>query len=293
MIRKEDSLGIPNYGMHYLKMPLEQNSLKNILAEFEGIHNFINQVVSSNTVPEFQGKQKRLQFINYGSTQLVYVLTIDENRQYTFLVNQPITPFGTGKREFENLQMLSKTNQNNVITPLYYFTDKNSVNRELYVTPYYYQSRCIGVENNKWGIWIPEPEYLFYDFKVQDRKVINASMVALLVKLYDDKERKGLSEIRLDGGDFMLEKGFEDMDINFENIIKKIKLIAARKLEHIEFDEYIARIRQELSGEVIDNQEMKIIGKNLRSPLEPDEIETGIKLGLILREKEKTKQMLR
>lgn len=33
-------------------------------------------------------------------------------------------------------------------------------------------------------IWIPEPEYPFYDFKAQDRKVINASMVALLVKLY-------------------------------------------------------------------------------------------------------------
>lgn len=293
MIKKEDSLGIPNYGIHYLKMPLERNSLKATLAEFEGIHNFINQVASSDTVPEFQGKQKRLQFINYGSTQLVYVLTIDENRQYTFLVNQPATQFGTGKREFENLRILSKNNRDNVITPLYYFTDKNSMNRELYVTPYYYQSRCVGVEDKEWGIWIPEPEYLFYDFKAQDRKVINASMVALLVKLYDDKEKKGLSEIRLDGGDFMLEKGFEDMDINFENILKKMKLIAARKLEPIEFDEYIARIRQELSGEVMGNQEMKIIGKNLRRPLEPDEIEVGIKLGLILREKEKAKQMLR
>lgn len=239
MIKKEDSLGIPNYGIHYLKMPLERNSLKATLAEFEGIHNFINQVASSNIVPEFQGKQKRLQFINYGSTQLVYVLTIDENRQYTFLVNQPATQFGTGKREFQNLRILSKNNRDNVITPLYYFTDKNSMNRELYVTPYYYQSRCVGVEDKEWGIWIPEPEYLFYDFKAQDRKVINASMVALLVKLYDDKEKKGLS------------------------------------------------------GEVIDNQEMKIIGKNLRRPLEPDEIEAGIKLGLILREKEKAEQILR
>ncbi len=38
---------------------------------------------------------------------------------------------------------------------------------------------------------------------------------------------------------------------------------------------------------------MKIIGKNLKRPLEPDEIEAGIKLGLILREKKKAEQMLR
>lgn len=290
MIKKEDSLGIPNYGMHYLKMPSERNSVEDTLEEFMGIHNFINQVASSNTVPEFQGKQKRLQFINYGSTQLVYVLTIDENRQYTFLVNQPATQFGTGKREFENLQMLSKNNRDNVIAPLYYFKDQNSKNRELYVTPYYYQSRCIGVQDKEWGMWIPEPKYLFYDFKAQDRKVINASMVALLVKLYDDKGKKGLSEVRLDGGDFMIEKGFEDYNINFENVLKRMKLIAARKLEPMELDEYISRIRQELSGKVTDNREIKVIGKMLRRPLELDEIEDGIKLGLILRERGKERE---
>lgn len=233
-----------------------------------------------------------MQFINYGSTQLVYVLTIDENRQYTFLVNQPATQFGTGKREFENLRILSKDNRDTVITPLYYFTDQNSMNRELYVTPYYYQSRCIGVEDKEWGMWIPEPEYLFYDFKSQDRKIINASMVALLIKLYDAKGKRGLSEIRLDGGDFMLEKGFEDEDINFENILKKMKLIAARKLVPMELDEYISRIKQELSGKVTDNQEMKIIGKKLRRPLELDEIEDGIKLGINLREKQREEEKL-
>ena len=285
MIKKEDPLGIPNYGIHYLKMPSEKNRIEDTLEEFLEIHNFINQVASSNTVPEFQGKQKRLQFINYGCTQLVYVLTVDENRQYTFLVNQPATHFGTGKREFENLRILSKNNRDNVVAPLYYFADQNSTSRELYVTPYYYQSRCIGVADKEWGMWVPEPEYLFYDFKPQDRKVINASMVALLVKLYDDKGKRGLSEVRLDGGDFMLEKGFEDYDMNFENILKSMKLIAARKLEQIELDEYISSIRQELSGQVPDNQKMRIIGGKLKKPLELNEIEAGIKLGLILRER--------
>ena len=285
MIKKDDSLGIPNYGMHYLDMPDGKNSIEDTLTEYLAIHDFINQVASSNTVPEFQGKQKRLQFINYGSTQLVYVLTIDESRQYTFLVNQPSAPSGVGKREFENLKMLSKSNKDNVITPLYYFTDKYNSSRELYVTPYYYQARCIGVEDKEWGLWIPEPEYLFHDFKSQDRKVINASMVALLIKLYDEKNKKGLSGIRLDGGDFMLEKGFEDYDLNFENVLKRMKLIAARSLVQIELDEYINIIRQELSGQVMNNQQMKVIGKALRKPIALDEIEDGIKLGIDLRKK--------
>lgn len=293
MIKEEDSLGIPNYGMHYLKMPIGRDNLRETLAEFLGIHGFINQVASSNTVPEFQGKQKRLQFINYGSTQLVYVLTIDEKRQYTFLVNQPATPFGTGKREFDNLRTLSKDNRDNVISPLYYFADENNKSRELYITPYYYQSRCIGVEDREWGIWVPEPEYLFHDFKPQDRCVINACMVALLVKLYDSKNKKGLSAVRLDGGDFMLEKGFENCNVNFENILKRMKLIAARSLEAMEFEEYLSKLRQELSGQVTDTQEMKIIGKKLKKPLAPEEIEAGIKLGLILREREKSKQLLK
>lgn len=293
MTKKEDSLGIHNYEIYYLKMPPEKNNVEDTIKEFLGIHKFIKQVASSNTVPEFQGKQKRIQFINYGSTQLVYVLTIDENRQYTFLVNQPITHFGTGKREFDNLRILSNNNRNNVVAPLYYFTDKNSSNRELYVTPYYYQSRCIGVRDKEWGMWIPEPEYHFNNFKPQEKEVINASMVALLVKLYDDTGKRGLSGVRLDGGDFMLEKGFEDYDINFENILKRMKLVAARKLEPMEFNEYISRIINELSGKVSDNQEMKIIGKKLRSPLSLDEIEDGIKLGIALKDKEKADQIFR
>lgn len=293
MINEKDSLGIPSYGMHYLKMPAERDSLRETLAEFLGIHGFINQVASSNTVPEFQGKQKRLQFINYGSTQLVFVFTIDEKRQYTFLVNQPSAPFGIGKREFDNLRRLSKDNKDNVISPLYYFTDSNNERRELYITPYHYQSRCVGVEDKEWGVWVPEPEYLFHDFKPRDRAVINASMVALLVQFYDAKNKKGLSEIRLDGGDFMLEKGFEDYDINFDNILKRMKLIAARNLVTMEFDEYIDKLRQELSEKTENLQGRQIIGKKLRKPLDSEEVEAGIKLGLSLREKEKSKQLLK
>ena len=68
-----------------------------------------------------------------------------------------------------------------------------------------------------------------------------------------------------------------------------MKLIVARKLEPMELDEYISRIRQELSGKVTDNREVKVIGKMLKKPLEVDEIEDGIKLGLVLRERGREK----
>ena len=61
-------------------------------------------------------------------------------------------------------------------------------------------------------------------------------MVALLVKMYDEKTKSGLSECRLDGGDFMLEKGFEDENLSFDNILKRMKLIAARNLVQMNLD---------------------------------------------------------
>ena len=248
MINKNDSLGIPNYGPWYLETLPNQDKYE----EFIKIYRYIIQASNSNKIGEFQGKNKRLEFINYGRTQLVFVLTIDEKRQYTLLVNQPATTFGAGKEEFDNLRKLSKDNRQNVISPLYYLSDKD---KELYVTPYHYQSRCIGVESKDWGMWIPEPNYHFENFTDEQKRIINSSMVALLVKLYDEKTKRGLSKCRLDGGDFMIEKGFENKEINHKNILENLNLIAARKLIPMEFEEYVNRIRQELSGQVASDKE--------------------------------------
>ncbi len=281
-INKNDSLGIPNYGIWYLETLSGQDEIQ----EFIQIQEFVISVAKSDRVPEFQGREKRIQFINYGRTQLVFVLTIDEKRQYTLLVNQPATEFGTGKREFENLKILSKNNVGNVVDPLYYFTDENNAGRELYVTPYYYQSRCIGIDEEDWGMWIPEPEYHFRNFTAEERKVINSSMVAMLVNLYDDKRNCGLSECRLDGGDFMIEKGFEEDELNYKNVLRKMKLIAARNLISLEFDKYIDRIRKELSGKMSENEENIILGESIKTPFLMEEIEKGIELGIELRRKQ-------
>lgn len=282
-MKVKESLGIPNYGSWYIEILPGQN----VQEEMMQTHQFINLVLSTN-IPEFEGS-KKIEFINYGSTQLVYVLTVNEERQYTFLVSQPAIKLGTSQKEFDNLRILSKNNDN-VIKPIYYFMDEKNLSKELYVTPYDYQSRCIGVET-EWGMWVPEPEYHFVEFKDIDRKIINSVMIAMLIKFYDEESKKGIVKCRLDGGDFMIEKGFENHDINYENILQRIKLIAARELMTMELGDYINLLKLELSEK--PSKSRIILGKKLRRPFDNFEIEYGIKLGLQLREKEKTIKLSR
>lgn len=284
----KEPLGIPSSGYEYIKMPSNQESFTERLNMFEKINKFLVEVANSDSILEFQGKDKRLQFINYGDTELVYVLTVD-NRKYTLLLGQPITKFGTVKQEYENLKTLGKKEKQNIVVPIQYFKDEES-KQELYVTPYLYQSRCIGVEEKDWGVWIPEPRYHFKEFTGLEKNIINSSMIAMLIKLYDDKNNLGIGGCKIGGGDFMIEKGFEDEKITHENILKRLKLIAARKLIPISLDEYISRIKEEFSKRTYyktqDEMDKTIlINHKARSPMELDEIKNGIELGYKLRER--------
>lgn len=274
----KSSLGIPNFGPWYVELLPEQN----ITEELINISKFVKSIISNKNIPEFNSNDINIQFINYGKTQLVFVVTVDNSKQYTLLINQPATKYGVGKNEFDNLNKLNQMDSELVIKPMYYFENGNY---ELYITPYYHQARCVGVETTQWGIWIPEPEYHFETFNENDRKIINSTMIAMLIKLYDDENNKGIANCRLDGGDFMLLKGYENNEISCDNIIKHLKLIAARELVPISLDDYINRIRIELAN----NEEINsiVIGKKLRQPFTEEEIETGIEMGLELRNQNK------
>ena len=285
-----EKLGIPSSGIEYIRVPQNKEGWKERINEFFEIKDFLLQVVNSNELQEFQGKNKKIQFINYGDTQLVYVLTVGE-RKYTLLVGQPAVEFGTVKREYENLRTLGRNNNENIVVPIHYFKDKKS-ERELYVTPYLYQARCIGVEDKNWGIWVPEPEYHFQEFSPENKGVINSSMIAILIKYFDDKRNLGIGNCRLSGGDFILEKGFEDEKITYENIMKKMKLIAARELLPMTLEEYINRIKEEFFRiTYYKNEEEKdktiLINQKGRASMTIEEINAGIELGCELRKREK------
>ncbi len=164
----EEALGIPSSGYEYMKVSSEYSDLESKINEFMDIRNFLIEVANSSNIPEFQGKDKRLQFINYGDTQLVYVLSVGD-RKYTMLLGQPATEFGVVRKEYENLKALGKNNKQNVVVPMQYFKDEKD-KRELYVTPYLYQARCVGVEEKEWGTWIPEPVYHFKEFSRRREK---------------------------------------------------------------------------------------------------------------------------
>ena len=276
-----EPLGINNYGEWYIRHLPEQKEE----VEFLKINKFIKEFVSKNNIKELQGKEIDCQFINYGDVQVVFVVTIDEKKQYALLVNQPKTPAGQGLEEYNNLINLNKSNPDIVIKPINYYVNPDNPQQELYITPYYFQARCVGVNTNAWGIWIPEPNYYFRDFNQIEKKIINKCMIALVIKLYDEKNKKGISRWRFDGGDFMLLKGFENGEINEDNIIKNLIMISARKLITIELKDYIEKMKIELRNGLKDNEEKLIIGKNLRCPFSEEEIEEGIKFGMKLREK--------
>lgn len=198
---KNENLGIPNFNPVYIQVLPEQNFVDEII----DIHRFIKDEISKATIPELKG-QKSFKFINYGMTQLVYVLSIDDKPLYTLIVNQLATRFGHGKEEFLNLENLHSGNPNNVINSLYCF---NNSRREMYVTPYEYQARCLGVDEGGWGVWIPEPEYHFSLFNKDDKKIINTCAIAMLIKMYDGENGEGIANLYLDGGDFMLLANFE------------------------------------------------------------------------------------
>ena len=278
MDAKKKSLGIPNFGPWYLELLPNQNCTREII----NIYSFLNSMIDSECIDVLKGNSINIQFINYGRTQLVFVVTVDNEKKYTLLVDQPATMYGTGNDEFNNLKRLNQIDSNIVIKPIDYYSNNN---QELYITPYYYQSRCIGIEVKNWGMWIPEPIYHFEIFNDNQRNIINSTMVALLITLYDEENKKGIAKCRLDGGDFMLLKGFENNKIDFENIYNNIKLIAARKLIDISLDEYINRLRIELSNGIFLDDDLFIIGKRLKNSLSNQEIETGIELGLKLRKK--------
>ena len=258
----KENLGIQNYGPQYFFVRENQNNSEEMIKK----HMFIAKFISNN-----YSNFKSLSFINYGRYELVYVLELDDGKKYTLLINQPNIEYGLIRNEYINLNMLSR--ENKVIKPIKYCTDGEN---ELYITPYVEQARCIGVEKDKWGVWVPEPNYHFREFSDNEQRIITTTMVSLLIKNYDEENELGISKIRLDGGDFMLRKGYED-SINYSGILRNIELVAAREMISISLDQYIKYLMDELTTKTDSNV---LVGKQLKRVLNKVDVADGILLGM-------------
>lgn len=275
-----------NMGIGFLHPAyIEVNEIQDILTEYNKIKSFLNKYIKYYSINnDISVEELDLKFINYGKTELVYVLTEKKEKKVTLLVKQPAVKFGEVKEEMNNLLELNIKDKN-VLAPIDYFALDD---QELYVTPYINQARCIA-SYTKWGMYIPEPFYRFESFTKEQEFIVNTCMIAKLVSLYDHEKQEGICSCKIGGGDFMLPKGWENKFPTIENTLNNLYLIAARKKINCSYLEYLKILRSEFSRTTISEpQEDIIINLRGRVPMDINNIEAGIKLGEELNIKEKT-----
>lgn len=271
-------------------MYIEVNEIQDIDYEYKKIVRFLNKFI------EYYAKKNNdnvdnynLEFINYGKTELVYVLTNKNGERVTILVKQPAVRIGEVYKESQNLIELHKRDKS-VVAPIDYF---DFCDQELYVTPYINQARCVA-SYGSWGMYVPEPYYRFESFTEEQEKIVNTCMIAKLVSLYDFDKQEGISQCKLGGGDFMLPKGWENEIPTVENTLNSLYLIAARNKIKCSFEEYIEILKSEFSRTTIkEDQSQLLINLRGRVPMKVLDIEEGINLGKNLIKEEKDKCLVK
>lgn len=239
-MKDKEALGINDYDFIYYELNPEQNFLEEIVK----INNFLNldfPMYLEKNYPNYYSKDMKIKFINWGHMEVVYVLDVG-HRKYTLLMGQPNLEYGKVKNEYDNLKVLSKNNDD-VVSPLLYYSNNEC---EIYMTHYYYQARCISYLDEKLGIYVPEPDYHFEEFKEYDKDVIEEVIAAKIISLYNQNTHVGLDEFNVSSGDFILERGFEDSKNNAGKLFEEMKVIAARKLVNMSLDDYIDLIYERL-----------------------------------------------
>lgn len=147
------NMGIPEFNVFYIEVNENQNRYE----EYQKIVLFLKTFMREYAKKYNQNiSDLKLTFINYGKTELVYVLTDTNNNRLTLLVKQPCVKFGDVYEEMQNLISLRKRDDN-VVSPIDYFSLDN---QELYITPYIEQARCVA-SYTSWGMYVPEPWYRF------------------------------------------------------------------------------------------------------------------------------------
>lgn len=279
----EKKLGIPSSGYEYLNINSKQNRMDEFLKTQEFLARFFLEDIY-NVAPEIVTDNMKLEFINYGDTQLVYVLST-LNGYYTLLVGQPGIQLGHVKEEFNILCSLAQNSPQLVVVPEYYYSNKE---KEMYIAPYLMQARCIASQDTGWGIYVPEPFYRFEHFSPDEQQLVNTSIIANMIKIYDQEKGLGLASCKIGGGDFILEREWSFKQKDIASTLKHMKLIAARKMISVDFKTYINILQKEFKHNTYykffeDRDCSILVNHKSRIPMKDEEIEKGIQLGLKLR----------
>ena len=271
--RRLDNISIGPIDEMYINVPQGRYKTLEYAKIIKFIEKYTNLYANQN---HYQPKDLKTEFINYGKTELVYVLTHKPTmKRVTLLVKQPAIPFGQVKQEHDNLLTLAENN-GGIVAPIDYYADNE---QELFVTPYIFQARCIASDSD-WGMYIPEPFYRFQTFSDDQEHIVNVCMIAKLISLYNPHTQQGLGMCRLGGGDFMLPKDWETITPTIKDTLSSLQLIAAREMINCSFDEYKNIIIDEFSRSTINEENKNIrINHRGRVPMSREDILEGIAIG--------------
>lgn len=265
-----NDMGIGFLHEGYIEVSNNQNKEEELIKIKEFLSNYLKYYSIINNIPL---ETLKLDFINYGKTQLVFVLSSKLKRE-ALLVKQPAARFGIVRDEMDNLIHLN-IYDDHVIAPYSYYSFDE---QELYVSEYINKARCIACLD-KWGMYAPDP-YRFIPFSVVQESMVNACMIAKLISYYDFVNEEGLASCHLGGGDFMLNEYFEHRIPVVNTTLNNMYLIAARKKIKVPFNEYIDMIKYEFTKSTILEDENDIkINIRCRVPMKEKDIENGIILG--------------
>ena len=256
-------------------MYIEINELQDKDYEYSKIRKFLKKyMVEYARKKRFDLSDLKLEFINYGKTELVYVLTEPNGERVTILTKQPAVELGKVKQEAQNLKKIKKLDKR-IVAPIDYYRFGD---QELYVTPYINQARCVASDET-WGMYIPEPFYRFEGFTRAQEQVVNSCMIAKLVSLYNFERGQGIASCKLGGGDFMLSKGWEKETPTIQGTLKNLYLISAREMLDCSFEDYLDIIREFSRITINENQDKLLLNLRGRVPMQVEDIESGIELG--------------
>lgn len=139
---KNEPLGIPGDGYEYQKVSDYQDIYKEYIKTIDFFQGTFNYELYTQA-PDIFSDNYNIKFINYGDTELVYVLA-NGIKKWTILLGQPMTQKGTVKKEYDILNSLAINHPDLIVKPNYYFSNQD---RECYITPYIHQARCIASQN--------------------------------------------------------------------------------------------------------------------------------------------------
>ncbi|MFH1347154.1 MAG: hypothetical protein ABIH22_00505 [Candidatus Margulisiibacteriota bacterium] len=296
------TFGLPQYHLRVgdsgVTAKEAHNNIKQTLAAAFDLRNpnsILRQVSERFNITPEDVESVQLDFINFGCLQLVYLAALSvptETVHLVLLINQPEIPLGRVEAEFANLQRLAEIDPQHIVEPYAHFSFGA---HELYAAPYLKFAQCINTKQDdwgddyRWGVFEPDRAlgaYLFRAFSDDIIPTVTSSMIALLVRYYDEEKGRGLAQTHLSGDDFMFTQDFCRKDPT--SVLPNMKLAAARGWVEASLEEYLAIIRREfvigtrtyhtpvVQGDIIVNHKSIL-------PLSLEEIDAGIELGLRLR----------